>query len=161
MNTIDVLQYGHQTVVEAVDGLPERKWHTGIVCGTWTVKDTIAHLASFEHLLIDVFRSLIAETATPTLNSFRAGSAVFNNAQVASRRHLPVTEVWSEYTATYRQTISLITQIPIARRRLNGLIAWYGLEYDLEDFIVYNFYGHKREHSSQIAVFRERLASTE
>jgi hypothetical protein len=69
--------------------------------------------------------------------------------------------VWSEYTATYRQTISLITQIPIARRRLNGLIAWYGLEYDLEDFIVYNFYGHKREHSSQIAVFRERLASTE
>ena len=32
-------------------------------------------------------------------------------------------------------------------------------EYSLEDFIVYTFYGHKREHSAQIAAFRDRLAT--
>jgi hypothetical protein len=33
----------------------------------------------------------------------------------------------------------------------------YGLEYALDDFIVYAYYGHKREHTAQIAVFRDTL----
>jgi hypothetical protein len=27
----------------------------------------------------------------------------------------------------------------------------------LDDFIVYTYYGHKREHAAQIAAFRDRL----
>jgi hypothetical protein len=44
------------------------------------------------------------------------------------------------------------------RRRQNGALPWYGAEYDLEDFIAYSFYGHKREHTAQINVFRDALA---
>jgi hypothetical protein len=29
------------------------------------------------------------------------------------------------------------------------------MEYALDDYIVYAYYGHKREHSAQIAVFRD------
>lgn len=38
-----------------------------------------------------------------------------------------------------------------------GALPCYGAEYDLEDFIVYSFYGHKREHCAQIAVYRDTL----
>jgi hypothetical protein len=31
------------------------------------------------------------------------------------------------------------------------------MEYALDDFIVYQYYGHKREHCAQIAVFRDKL----
>jgi len=41
--------------------------------------------------------------------------------------------------------------------RQAGTLPWYGLEYALDDFLVYAFYGHKREHSAQIAAFRDRL----
>ena len=42
-------------------------------------------------------------------------------------------------------------------RRQAGLIDWYGAEYDLEDFLIYSYYGHKREHSAQIEVFKDLL----
>jgi len=31
------------------------------------------------------------------------------------------------------------------------------MDYALDDFIVYTNYGHKREHSAQIAAFRDGL----
>ena len=41
--------------------------------------------------------------------------------------------------------------------RENGTLPWYGAEYSLDDFIVYTYYGHKREHAAQIAAFRDHL----
>ena len=42
-----------------------------------------------------------------------------------------------------------------ARLREPGSIPWYGEEYALDDLIVYQYYGHKREHSAQIEAFRD------
>jgi hypothetical protein len=53
--------------------------------------------------------------------------------------------------------MDLIRQIPLETRRKSGLLPWYGAEYDLEDYITYAFYGHKREHCAQIAVYRDTL----
>ena len=39
--------------------------------------------------------------------------------------------------------------------RQSGTLPWYGMEYALDDFLVYIYYGHKREHSAQIAAFRD------
>jgi len=44
MNLSDILKYGHQTVLRTVDGLPDKEWERGGVCGVWSVKDIIAHL---------------------------------------------------------------------------------------------------------------------
>ena len=38
-----------------------------------------------------------------------------------------------------------------------GTLPWDGEDYALDDFLVYGYYGHKREHSAQIAAFRDRL----
>ncbi len=48
MNTVDILKNGHLTVLRTVDGLPDHTWEMGGVCGVWSVKDILAHLASFE-----------------------------------------------------------------------------------------------------------------
>jgi len=42
------------------------------------------------------------------------------------------------------------------RLRETGTIPWYGEQYSLDDLIVYSNYAHKREHSSQIRLFRKR-----
>ena len=160
MNSDDVLKYGHGEVVAAIEDVPEAEWYRPGVCGVWSVKEIIAHLASYELLLVDALNSVLDETRpTPTLDTVFEldGLEQFNDVEVAARQKKSMEEVLAEYTNTYRQAEKLLAQIPIERRRQAGVLAWYGDEYDLEDFIAYSFYGHKREHSAQINVFKDLL----
>jgi len=161
MNTESILKYGHQTVMSTLNGLPQAAWDTPGVCGIWSVKEIIAHLASFEHMLTDVLLSLQGEEATPTLDKFLIDPQLFNDTEVAARRDMSAAEVLAEYTDTQARTAGLLAQIPYEDLRLKGTLPWYGEEFDLEDFITYTFYGHKREHSAQIAAFRDQLARAE
>jgi hypothetical protein len=159
MNARDVLKYGHQTVLRTLDGLPETEWETPGVCGTWSVKDIIGHLASYEHLLVDVLTTFLDGGPTPYLEEMAAvGPLQFNDAEVALRQDKTIADVLAEYNDTYAQTMALAARIPAETYRQNGTLPWYGPEYDLDDFIVYSYYGHKREHSAQIAVFCDQLA---
>ena len=159
MNAIDVLKYGHQTVLRTLDGLPTSEWETPGVCGIWSVKDIIAHLASYEYVLVDVLTTFLAAGPTPYLDNFCAvGPLQFNDAEVASRQDKTMADVLTEYNDTHAQTMALAARIPAETFRQNGTLPWYGPEYDLDDFIVYSYYAHKREHSAQIAVFCDQLA---
>jgi len=158
MNADDVLKYGHFTVLRTLEGLDHAHWDTPDVCGVWSVREIIAHLASFEHMLVAVLNSLLeGPSSTPLLDSFKIDQLLFNDVQVASRASMGPQAVYDEYQKTQTEIMALIAQIPLDRRREPGILGWYGAEYDLEDFLVYSFYGHKREHCSQIAVFRDLL----
>ena len=55
--------------------------------------------------------------------------------------------------------MGLINMIPIETLRIEtGTISWLAEEYSIEDLIVYQYYGHKREHVAQIWVYRDHLA---
>lgn len=157
MNTSDVLKYGHHTVLQTVEGLPFAEWDTPGVCGVWSVREIIAHLASFEQLLVDVLHALLDDEPTPTLEKFQQNSVAFNDAEVAARHHTSAADVWAEYIDASAQAAHLLTRVPLEARAANGLLPWYGPDYSLDDFIVYTFYGHKREHCAQIMVFRDQL----
>ena len=70
MNIADILKDGHQTALDTVKGLPDAEWEEGGVCGVRSVKDIMAHLTSFEHILVDVLNSLLAGGPTPYLDRF-------------------------------------------------------------------------------------------
>lgn len=156
MNLSDILKYGHQTVLTTVEGLPDREWEQGGVCGVWSVKDIIAHLTSFEHILVDVLNGFFDGGPAPYLEEYRTNQK-FNDAQVAKRKAKTPAEVLQEYQDTQAKTMALAARIPAEKCREKGALPWYGAEYSLDDFVVYTFYGHKREHGAQIALFRKRL----
>jgi len=91
------------------------------------------------------------------LTQFTAPDSNFNDPAVAARKGTSVKEVLGEYNDTNAQVMSLATRIPVETFRQTGTLPWYGIEYALDDFIVYTQYGHKREHSAQIAAFRDQL----
>ena len=157
MNASDILKYGHGTVLQTIEGLPESAWDTPGACGVWSVKDIIAHLASYEHVLVDVLTTCVGGGPTPYLSKFTDPGVNFNDSEVAARQGKSVKEVLGEYNDTHAQVMSLVSRIPVETLRQAGTIPWYGMEYALDDYIVYAFYGHKREHSAQIAVFRDHL----
>lgn len=157
MNVLDVLNYGHQTVMKTLEGLPADAWETKGVVGDWSVKDIMAHLASYEWVLVEVLQSLVNQKMpTPTLKLMKKHGD-FNNQQVALRQHKPWAEVLDEYEHNHARVMKLAQKIPPTTVRQKGVLPWYGAEYDLEDYIVYTFYGHKREHCAQIALFKKHL----
>lgn len=163
MNTLDILKYGHQTVLNSLDPVPQSEWQEPGVCGYWSVKDIVAHLASYELMLYEILAGLLGEDSpTPTLKRMATqGAGVFNDYEVAQRQALTPEEVLTEYTTTHEKVMTYAARIPSESYRQNGILSWYGAEYDLDDFLVYTFYGHKREHMAQVDHFRDSLSSGE
>ena len=157
MNAADILKYGHRTLLQAVEGLPESAWETGGVSGIWSTKHIMAHMASQEHVLLDVLTTFLGGGPTPHLDRHNDPGLDFNMVEVDARKDLTVAETLAEYNDTHARVMELITQIPAETLRQPGTLPWYGMEYALDDFIVYGNYGHKREHSAQIGAFRDRL----
>jgi hypothetical protein len=162
MNPTDILKYGHSFVTRTIEGLPFSNWETAGVCGVWSVKDIIGHLAAYELLLTEVlapFTDLSIESKImPQIGQI--GIAAFNDAQAALRQNLTPQQALAEYTNnfTYNQE-KVVPKVAAAKWSQIGTLPWYGAEYSLDDYIVYSFYGHKREHSAEINVFKDRLKS--
>ena len=153
-------------MLRVIDGLAAAEWATGGVCGVWSVKDIIAHLASYELVLEEVLSSFQGDSgpsaspgtsATPMLNAFVDPGGQFTDAQVALRSSYSPADVLAEYTSAYEQVAALAAQLPAETFRQAGTLPWYGLEYAPDDFIVYAFYGHKRGALRPIAAFRDRF----
>ncbi|GAC1359574.1 MAG: hypothetical protein NVS2B12_39240 [Ktedonobacteraceae bacterium] len=157
MNATDILKYGQATLQQAIDGLPTTVWEVTGACGVWSFKDIVAHLASYELVLIDILASLAGQHNTPVLTMFIEEGGRFNDNEVAKRQQQSVQETLAELNKAHTQVMSLIESIPQETRRQAGTLPWYGTAYSLDDVIVYMYYGHKREHSAQIAAFRDRL----
>ena len=157
MNAVAILKYGQQTVLQTLEEFPEAAVEKPGACGVWSVKDIIAHLASYEEVLVDVLSTFGSLQPTPYLNKFTEPGGQFNDTEVDLRKARTMPEVLAEFNDAHAQVMSLATQISSERFRQTGTLPWYGMEYALDDFLVYTFYGHKREHSAQIAAFGDRL----
>ncbi len=70
MNANDILMYGHLWVHKHIDDLTAEQCLAPNVCGFWSVKDIIAHLASYEWVLVDVLSSCVEPGPTPALDTF-------------------------------------------------------------------------------------------
>jgi hypothetical protein len=160
MNANDILKYGHLWVHKHLDGLSEAQCLAPNVCGFWSVKDIIAHLTSYEWVLSDVLSSCTKAGPTPNLDQLvsKDGEA-YNREQVGLRRDQTVAQVIQEYDDAYQRVVQVLPGVTEKDLRQPGSIPWYGTEYSIDDLIVYQYYGHKREHCAQIAVYRDTLKS--
>lgn len=157
MNATDILKYGQGTVLQTIEGFPESSWEKAGACGVWSVKDILAHLASYEKVLVDILSAFVGRHATPYLDKFTGLGGQFNDSEVERRRGRTVKEILDEFKDAHAQAMSLAAQIRPEGFRQVGTLPWYGMDYSLDDVIVYMYYGHKREHSAQIAAFLDRL----
>lgn len=158
MNATDILKYGQSTVLQTLESFPETELETAGACGVWSVKDIIAHLASYEPVLVDILTTFTGGGPTPVLNDYIEQGGQFNDSEVSRRKAKTMQDILAEFNDTYAQVMSLISNIPTETLRQTGTLPWYGMSYALDDVIVYMYYGHKREHSAQIAAFRDQLS---
>lgn len=161
MHANDILKYGHSFIMGALDGLDESHYEDSGVCGFWSVKDIMGHLAYIEGLLAEILQGILEiDAPTPFMDTMRQqGPGAMNDLEYEKRKDTPFTEVMAEYNASRTKAAELLAQVPLETQRQAGLLAWYGAEYDLEDYLAYTFYGHKREHGAQINILKDQLKS--
>jgi uncharacterized damage-inducible protein DinB len=159
MNARDILFYGNRTVLNTLAAVPAAERETPNVCGWWSTRHIVAHLASFEWLLVDALLPFAGGESTGTLARMGdLGGQGFNDYEVAQRKEKTYEDILAEYKAAHARTLEQVEQIPAETLREAGRIPWYGSGYALDDLIVYQYYGHKREHMAQIGVFLDTLA---
>jgi hypothetical protein len=158
MNAHDVLMYGHLWVLKHLDGLADAQWRRPNVCGVWSTQEIIAHLASYEWVLAEVLAGFVDPGPTPTLDQLKdMDGDGFNRVMVEQRKGKSPSEQLAEYVAGYERAMTFLPRLPAGILTEPGRLPWYGEDYALEDFIVYQYYGHKREHMAQVAVYRDTL----
>jgi hypothetical protein len=112
--------------------------------------------------LVDVLKENLGRGPTPCLDELRqADPEVFNNSQVERRQDQTAEQALAEYNTAYAAVQDLVPLASADLLRAAGRLPWYGLEYAIDDWIVYQFYGHKREHMAQVNIFRDKLERRE
>ena len=154
MNTATLLENSNLRVIQAVDNLPETAWEIPGACGEWSVKDVIAHLASYEHLIVDVLATFTGSEPTPYVLRWIQQQAEFNATEVKERRYHTAQQIEDEYQDMQVQATSLLKEIPEESVQQKGTLPWYKPEYCLANFINL-MAGHIQEHCNQIALFRQ------
>lgn len=153
MNTVDVLMYGQRTVMATVERYGPDDW-SRIALGVWTAKDLLGHLGAFEARFADTLADFAGEPRASDLMD--ADPSTFNDDQAAVRADWPIERVLAEFTDAHERVMRYARALPIERWREVGTIPWYGPEYSLDDLVVYQQYGHKREHDPQLSAALER-----
>lgn len=152
MNAVDVLMYGQRTVLATVARYRAEDWDR-IALGVWTSKDLLGHLGAFEVRFADVLATFVdAPLASDLLT---ADPTTFNDDQAAIRKDWPIEQVTQEFLDAHDRVMRHAEGITPERWREVGTIPWYGAEYSLDDLVVYQMYGHKREHDPQLKAVAE------
>jgi hypothetical protein len=153
MNSLDVLVYGQRAVRATIDRYGPADWGR-IALGVWTAKDLLGHLGAFELRFADQLAPFAGEPVETDLPA--ADPRTFNDEQAAVRQDWPVEQVLAEFLEAHERVLRLARRIDPTVWREVGTIPWYGLEYSLDDLVVYQQYGHKREHDPQLGAVLER-----
>lgn len=152
MQAIDVLTYGHRTILGTIERYGPADW-SRIALGTWTAKDLLGHLGAFEVRFADILATFVDAPLQSDL--MQRDPATFNDDQAALRRDWAIAAILEEYTSAHERAMTHARAIAPERWREVGTIPWYGPEYSLDDLVVYSMYGHKREHDPQLAAALE------
>jgi hypothetical protein len=154
MNARDILFFGNRTLLASLERVPPSERNTPGVVGWWSAREAMAHLAIFETGLGQLLESFLGGPFPELLSNMDPSK---NDELVAQKRGKSFEELLAEYDTAYSLVMELIPQISPEKLREVGTIPWYGDEYSLDDFIVYTFYGHKREHAARFEAFGDRL----
>ena len=159
MHPIDVHKYGHSFFMDTLEGLDMNHAEDPGTCGDWSAKDVVGHVGMFELVLVEILEDLLGiDGPRPIMQTMvEHGPVAANDLEAEKRKSHSFEMVLNEYNAAYERVMELLAQIPAEKFTQSGLLEWYGAEYDLEDYLVYTYYGHKREHGAQINVLKDRI----
>ena len=100
------------TFVGSYSGLSDREMIDPGVIGTWSVKDIIAHVKSWEEEALAHLPVILAGGRPPRYSVTHGGIDAFNAQMTQRNRDVPLFEVMRRQDETHRRLLSFIQGVP-------------------------------------------------
>ncbi len=144
-DAIAVLEAARVETLDAINGIPEEKM-SAVAFGTWSVKDVLCHLASWEQYAVPDLQR-VSRGHVPQMATFRLEDVDDWNAHLMRSRNLfPLPQVMSEVEESRRQLIDTLNALP------DGLFA----SGQLASMLVNGLAEGERHHAADIREWRKR-----
>ena len=161
MQATEILENSHLYVIQTVDDLPEPMWDLPGVSGEWSAKDVLAHLISYELLLIDALESVHGEPPSPYVLRWQASVENFSREAINVRRYHTAQQVINEYQDVMLQSTASLSEFPIELIQRPGTLSWLstgnGSVADLINMVTSDV----RQHCEEITHFRKQNKALE
>ena len=159
MDPLGMLRYGQQRVVDVVKDLPDHVWDTPGVCGFWSTKQIIGHLIGWEYYLEEFLAPFAGKPMpTPHIDDYKTlDEDAYNDKYGTAAAARTPADLMDEFQDVNERVLALASLISKETWHQLGMLQWSDKN-DLEDFVVYGYYGHKYEHAAQIVIFRDKLS---
>jgi len=154
---IHQLRAGRKELQDTLVGLSEEDFLRAKAIDKWTLKDLIAHIASWDEEMVRILQafSLPGEPVYTYTISDRNGFAAWNEEQVNARRERSVNEILSELETARRDLIQVIEGLtdPVLNR--SHITTWGKPATGFE--LIMTQVEHDREHAAQIRSYRKKI----
>ena len=106
------LDEGWNALQEAYAGLSDPEMMEQGVTGTWSIKDIIAHVTSWETEALKHLPLILAGKKPPLYSITYGGIDSFNARMIEQKRKLSLAEVLRQRDETHRQLVDFIQSVP-------------------------------------------------
>jgi hypothetical protein len=151
-DTLDQLAESRQTFLHALQGLSEAQITQDPVEGIWTIKDLLAHLASWEKSCLIPLRAYAA--GEPFVPEAIPDHQVWNQAQAQRWQAQSLAEILAEYQSIRVEIVALITKLPEAQWAVKLHAPWGG-EATVAELCGGLVWHEKTEHLKSIHQWKE------
>jgi hypothetical protein len=97
---------------ESYTGLSDAQLMEAGVTGTWSIRDILAHVTTWEEEALTHLPLILKGGTPPRYSVTYGGIDAFNALMTDKKRHLSLSEVRDQLTATHRRLVELIQSAP-------------------------------------------------
>ena len=134
-----------QELQDAIAGLPDAALRAPGAVGEWSVRDLLAHIATWEEEALKALPVIVEGGKLPRYAS-QGGIDAFNARQQEAKRHLSLDRLRLEMASTHQRLLALIDRVPEQA---------YAAEGRFLKRLRLDTYGHWRGHAADVRRWRE------
>lgn len=154
---IQQLRSARKEFQDTISGLTEEDLTRAKAIDKWTLKDLLAHIASWDEEMVRVLQTFTmpGESQYTYVISDRNNYAVWNEEQVAARRHLTLSQTMSEFEIARRDLIQVVEGLtdPVLNR--TRMTSWGKPATGFELVVLQVAQDHA--HSEQVRSYRKKI----
>jgi hypothetical protein len=132
---------------ESYAALPDAQLLEPVVIGTWSVKDILAHVTTWEQVTLKVLPLIIQGGTLPRYSTQYGGIDAFNALMTEQKRDLSLSDVLTQLAETHQRLLDYIQTVPEEQFRT---------ETRFRRRLRADTYSHYREHATMIREWRQR-----
>ncbi len=154
---IQQLRAARKELQETIVGLTEEDFLRPRAIAKWTLKDTLAHVASWDEEMVRVLQTFTmpGESQYTYTIAEAKGFAVWNEEQITARRSKTFSEVMSEFEIARRDLIQTVEGLTDAVLNRSRMTSWGKPATGFE--LIVTQVEHDREHAEQVRSYRKKI----